>query len=124
MTTPTLTLSRIDNRTWMLLLDLGGRSISLPLDRSSDPIALATSICGLIAESGAIRVTVDADHVAPSPAASPAAKVQPALTEAALLEVIKALTRRVSVRTTITPTPATVYFSSDNHTGTTSHLTT
>lgn len=72
MTTPTLTLSRIDNRTWMLILELGGRSISLPLDRTSDPIALATSICGLIAESGAIRVTVDAEHVAPSPAPSPA----------------------------------------------------
>lgn len=92
MTTPTLTLSRIDSRTWMLLLDLGGRSISLPLDRSSDPVALVTSICGLIAESGTIRVTVDADHVAPSPAATPAAKMQPALTEAALLEAIKALT--------------------------------
>ena len=73
MTTPTLTLSRVDHRTWMLLLDLGGRSISLPLDRTSDPVALAASICGLIAESGAIRVTVDADHVAPSPAPSPVA---------------------------------------------------
>lgn len=97
MTTPTLTLSRVDNRTWMLLLELGGRSISLPLDRSSDPVALATAICGLIAESGTIRVTVDAEHVAPAPAA----KMQPALlTGPTLLGVIVELTH--------TPVPATI----------------
>lgn len=59
MTTPTLTLSRVDSRTWTITLDLGGRTVSLPFDKDTKPVDLARSVCTLIAESGVVRVHVD-----------------------------------------------------------------